>query len=57
MRRRVGLPRGIVAAVVTVVVLAVVVSGDWLLIVPAGLALAAAGGPARSLRMTKMRKK
>lgn len=48
MKRRGGLPRGMVAAVVTVVVLAVVISGDWLLLVPAALALAVAGVMARS---------
>lgn len=48
MRRRGGLPRGMVAAVVLVTVLAVAVSGDWLLLVPAALALAVASVMARS---------
>ncbi len=52
MKRRGGLPRGMVAAVVTVVVLAVVISGDWLLLVPEALALAAAAGLMQTLRMT-----
>lgn len=53
MRRRGGLPRGMVAAVVVVVALAVAVSGDLFLLVPATLALAAAGGLARSLGRRK----
>lgn len=48
MRRRGGLPRGMIAAVVVVTVLAVVVSGDWLLLVPVALALGVAGVVARS---------
>lgn len=51
-RRGSPLRPGIVAAVLVAVALAVAVSGDWMLLVPATLALAAAGGLARSLRMT-----
>lgn len=47
-RRGSPLRPGLVAAVVVVLVLALVVSGDWLLLVPAALALAIAGVMARS---------
>lgn len=48
MRRSRGLPLGMVAAVVVVTALALVISGDGLLLLPVAAALAVAGVMARS---------